>query len=106
MLAELEGLIAELERLTGEDRLLQLRARAIRAGVLIDKGRPAEAEAEAVLRRRRSAGPLLRRTGKPVARRRMCHGRGRPGTGSRLGGPAPKSTGWPLGLQGACQPPV
>ncbi|MFE5675508.1 tetratricopeptide repeat protein [Streptomyces erythrochromogenes] len=47
MLAELEGLIAELEHLTGEDRLLQLRARVVRAGVLIDEGRPAEAEAEA-----------------------------------------------------------
>ncbi|MCX5584028.1 hypothetical protein [Streptomyces erythrochromogenes] len=50
MLAQLEGLIAELEHLTGEDRLLQLRARVIRAGLLIDEGRPAEAEAEAVLR--------------------------------------------------------
>ncbi|MGW2270519.1 tetratricopeptide repeat protein [Streptomyces yangpuensis] len=50
VLAELEGLIAELEHLTCEDRLLQLRARVIRAGVLIDEGRPAEAEADAVLR--------------------------------------------------------
>ncbi|KOU59225.1 hypothetical protein ADK96_33200 [Streptomyces sp. IGB124] len=52
VLAELEGLIAELEHLAGEDRLLQLRARTLRAGVLIDEGRPAEAdaEAEAVLR--------------------------------------------------------
>ncbi|MFJ7775638.1 hypothetical protein [Streptomyces yangpuensis] len=45
MLTELEALITELEHLTCEDRLLQLRARAIRAGVLIDEGRPAEAEA-------------------------------------------------------------
>ncbi|MFJ3975919.1 hypothetical protein [Streptomyces sp. NPDC090021] len=50
VLAELESLIAELEHLTGEDRLLQLRARTVRAGVLIDQRRPAEAEAEAVLR--------------------------------------------------------
>ncbi|WP_158780976.1 tetratricopeptide repeat protein [Streptomyces sp. NRRL S-237] len=52
VLAELEGLISELEQLTGASRLLLLRARLFRAWVLIDEGRPAEAEveAEAVLR--------------------------------------------------------
>ncbi|MCX4804349.1 tetratricopeptide repeat protein [Streptomyces sp. NBC_01214] len=47
MLAELEGLIAGLEQLSGAGRLLLLRARVYRAWVLIDEGRPAEAEAEA-----------------------------------------------------------
>lgn len=52
MLAELEGLIVELDRLTGASRLLLLQARLFRAWVLVDEGRPAEAEAEtdAVLR--------------------------------------------------------
>ncbi|MFF3091015.1 hypothetical protein ACFVRB_39135 [Streptomyces nojiriensis] len=49
VLAELEGLIAGLEQLTGASRLL-LRARLVRARVLIDEGRLAEAEVEAVLR--------------------------------------------------------
>ncbi|MFF3728037.1 hypothetical protein ACFYYM_37385 [Streptomyces erythrochromogenes] len=51
-LAELEGLIAGLEQLSGASRRLLLRARMLRAWVLIDEGRPAEAEAEveAVLR--------------------------------------------------------
>ncbi|MFF4267530.1 tetratricopeptide repeat protein [Streptomyces virginiae] len=44
--AELEGLIAGLEQLTGASALL-LRARLFRAWVLIEEGRPAEAEAEA-----------------------------------------------------------
>ncbi|MFJ3520754.1 MULTISPECIES: hypothetical protein [unclassified Streptomyces] len=47
VLAELEGLIAELEQLTGASRLLLLRARMFRAWALIDEGRAAEAEAEA-----------------------------------------------------------
>ncbi|MFI8392303.1 hypothetical protein [Streptomyces sp. NPDC085540] len=47
MLAELEDLIAELDQPSGADRLLLLRARMFRAWVLIDEGRPAEAEAEA-----------------------------------------------------------
>ncbi|WP_328792712.1 hypothetical protein [Streptomyces sp. NBC_00273] len=45
-MAELEGLIAELDQLTGASRLLLLKARLFRAWVLIDEGRPAEAEAE------------------------------------------------------------
>ncbi|WP_167350584.1 tetratricopeptide repeat protein [Streptomyces yangpuensis] len=47
MLPELEGLIAGLEQLAGADRRLLVQARMIRAWVLIDEGRPAEAEVEA-----------------------------------------------------------
>ncbi|GAA2651945.1 tetratricopeptide repeat protein [Streptomyces spororaveus] len=52
VLAELEDLIAGSEHLTGASRRMLLRARLFRAWVLIDEGRPAEAEAEveAVLR--------------------------------------------------------
>ncbi|MGW7333319.1 tetratricopeptide repeat protein [Streptomyces sp. NPDC054840] len=47
VLAETEGLIAELEHLTGANRLLLLQVRLCRAWVLIEEGRAAEAEAEA-----------------------------------------------------------
>ncbi|MFE7185118.1 hypothetical protein [Streptomyces erythrochromogenes] len=52
MLAELEGLITGLEQLPVASRRLLLKARLLRAWVLIDEGRPAEAEpeAEAVVR--------------------------------------------------------
>ncbi|MFE5537084.1 hypothetical protein [Streptomyces sp. NPDC056492] len=47
MLAEQEALIEELEQLDGANRDLLLSARLNRAWVLIDEGRPAEAEVEA-----------------------------------------------------------
>ncbi|MFE6909648.1 tetratricopeptide repeat protein [Streptomyces erythrochromogenes] len=52
VLAELDALITGLEQLPVTSRQLQLRARILRAWVLLDEGRPAEAEdeAETVLR--------------------------------------------------------
>ncbi|MFK0017494.1 tetratricopeptide repeat protein [Streptomyces sp. NPDC091027] len=52
VLDELEGLIADLEGLTGPRRTVLLHARLLRAVILTDQGRPAEAEkqAEYVLR--------------------------------------------------------
>ncbi|MFD7554614.1 hypothetical protein ACFV9E_08775 [Streptomyces sp. NPDC059835] len=47
VLAELEALIEDLEQLDGANRYLLLAARLNRAWVLIDEGRPGEAEVEA-----------------------------------------------------------